>query len=48
MMSWGIVRIDGLQVEVTIVETIPMTLLKLIGIQQHIVATTREVQVVDE
>jgi hypothetical protein len=44
----GTVRIDGLQVEVTIVETIPMTLLKLIGIQQHVVATTREVQVVDE
>ncbi len=44
----GTVRIDGLQVEVTIVETVPMTLLKLVGVQQQVVATTRVVQVVDE
>jgi len=44
----GDVRIAGLRVEVTIVKTVPMTLLKAVGVHQRTVATTREVVVVDE
>ena len=44
----GSVRIDGLRVEVTVVDIVPMTLLAFVGINERTVATTREVRVVDE
>lgn len=44
----GNVRIDGLSVEVTVVRIVPMTLLSLVGVKDQVVASTREVQVVDE
>ncbi|MEY4600907.1 MAG: hypothetical protein RLZZ201_598, partial [Actinomycetota bacterium] len=44
----GSVRIDGLSVEVTVVQIFPMTLLTLAGVGDQVLATTREVRVVDE
>ena len=44
----GSVRIDGLSVEVTVVQNFPMTLLTLAGVGDQVLATTREVRVVDE
>lgn len=44
----GDVRIDGLRVEVSLEYVVPMTMLKLVGISDRRVATTREVLVIDE
>ena len=44
----GSVQIDGVRVEVTVVETVQMTLLALIGVDDRVVASTREVRIVDE
>jgi len=44
----GHVAIEGLTVRVTLVRTVPMTLLTLIGIGERTITTTREVQVVDQ
>nr|MBU6203646.1 hypothetical protein [Acidobacteriota bacterium] len=44
----GSVKIDGLSVEVTVVRTVPVTLLSLVGVDEQVVATTRAVRVVDE
>jgi len=45
---FGSVRIDGLNVEVTVVQNVRMTLLALAGVGDQVVASTREVRVVDE
>jgi Flp pilus assembly protein TadG len=44
----GTVQIDGLRVRVTVVDTVPMTLLALVGVDERVVATTRVVEMIDE
>lgn len=44
----GSIRIDGLRVEVALTEVLPMTLLRIIGVQDRRIATVREVVVVDQ
>ena len=43
----GSVQIDGLRVQVTVVHVVPMTLLRLVGIDHRIVSTTRVVEMID-
>jgi len=43
----GSVQIDGLRVQVTVVHEVPMTLLRLVGIDHRIVSTTRVVEMID-
>ena len=44
----GTVQIDGLRVRVNVVDTVPMTLLALVGVDERVVATTRVVEMIDE
>ena len=44
----GQVRIEGLRVTVSIEQSVPMTLLAVVGVSQRTVASTREVEIVDE
>ena len=44
----GSVQIEGLRVQVTVSDTVTMTLLALVGVGDQVVQTTRQVRVVDE
>jgi Flp pilus assembly protein TadG len=44
----GHVQVDGLRVTVTIEKSVAMTLLSVVGISERVVATVRQVEVVDE
>jgi hypothetical protein len=44
----GHVQVDGLRATVTIEKSVPMTLLSVVGISERVVATVRQVEVVDE
>lgn len=43
----GSVQIDGLRVQVTVVREVRMTLLRLVGIDERVVSTTRVVEMID-